>query len=247
MLKTFRSRWTLFNSAGFVLGFLSFGLVTAIAGLFKPEALIQVLGDDGLNFFQTVEELREATGPHYETAYRYGLIQHLVMYPLFGAIFGSAQAFALHKYIPGVWKWIGVSALGYVTIIVGELIKRHIIIGPVPGPVEPILIALAAPALAGLFQWLYLRKINYPSAKWLGLWIGGLVLGIVVAVAVLMGVGWLFGDAIRYLENNIPRLALGLELGIFGGTVGAVAGWISSRTLQASLEIPSKQGEHSAN
>lgn len=240
MLKTFRSRWTLFNSAGFVLGFLSFGLVTAIAGMFKPEALAQVLGGEGLNFFETVEELQDAVGPHYEIAYWYALIQHLVMYPLFGVILGSAQGVALRKYIPSMWTWIGVSALGYLTIISGELIKRHIIIGPVPGPVEPILIALAAPALAGLFQWLYLRRTNHPSARWLGFWIGGLILGIIVAIALLMGVGWLFGEAIRYLETNIPKLALGLELSILGGTVGAVSGWISGRALQHSLGITDK-------
>ncbi len=245
MVKSFRSRWTLFNSAGFVLGFLSFGLVSAIAGLFKPEAVAQAL-EEGFNFFQTVEELREAVGPHYEIAYRYVLIQHLVMYPVFGAILGSAQAIALRKTIPNIWAWIGVSALGYLMIISGELIQPHIIIGPVPGPVEPILITLAAPVLAGIFQWLYLRKINYPSAKWLGFWIGGLVLGIIVAIAVLMGIGRLFGDAIQFMETNIPKLALGLELSILGGTAGAVAGWISSRALQANLGIPNKQDDHSA-
>ncbi len=240
MLKSFRSRWSLFNSVGFVFGFLSFGLVSAIAGLFRPEALTQVLGSEGLSFFQTVEELREAVGPHYEVAYWYALIQHLVMYPLFGVILGSAQALVLHKSIPSVWAWIGVSALGFVTIISGELIKRHIIIGPVAGPVEPILIALAAPVLAGLYQWLYLRKANKPSPKWLGFWTGGLVLGIIAAVAVLMGIGMLFGDAIQFLETNIPKLALGLELSILGATVGAVAGWISGRALQSGLGITDK-------
>lgn len=239
MLNTFRNRWTLFNSAGFVLGFLSFGLVSAIVGLFRPESLAQAL-DEGFNFFQTVDELREAVGPHYEIAYRYVLIQHLVMYPVFGAILGSAQAIALRKAIPSVWAWIGVSVLGFLTIISGELIKPHIIIGPVPGPVEPILIALAAPVLAGFFQWLYLKKINYPSAKWLGFWIGGLVLGIIVAVAVLVGIGMLFGDAIQFLETNMPKLALGLELSILGGTVGAVSGWISGRALQSSLRVTDK-------
>lgn len=240
MGMTFRSKWIISNSIGFVLGFLSFGLVTAIAGLFRPEALTQTLGNEGFNFFQTVEELRQAVGPHYELAYRYVLTLHLVMYPLFGTILGSAQALALRKVIPSVWTWIGVSALGYITILGGELIKRHIVIGPVPGPVEPILIALAAPMLAGLFQWFYLRKKNYPSARWLGFWVAGLMLGIIVAIAILMGIGQLFGDAIRYLETNMPKLAIGIELGILGGTVGAVAGWISSQSLRASLDIPDK-------
>ena len=246
MLKTFRSRWTLFNSAGFVMGFLSFGLVSSIAGLFRPEAVAQVL-EEGFNFFQTVEELREAVGPHYEIAYRHVLIQHLVMYPVFGAILGSAQAIVLRKTIPSIWAWIGVSALGYLTILSGELIKPHVIIGPVPGPVEPILIVLAAPVLAGIFQWLYLRKINYPSARWLGFWAGGLVLGIIVAIAVLMGIGRLLGDAIQFLETNTPKLALGIELGIFGTIVGAAAGWISSRSLQTSLGIPDPEIDRSTS
>lgn len=235
MIKTFRSKWTVSNSAGFVLGFLSFGIVSTMATLFKPEVL-----PDGFQFYQTVEELREAVGPHYEIAYRYVLIQHLVMYPMFGVILGSAQAITLRKAIPSLGAWIGVSALGYLTIIGGELIRPHIIIGPVPGPVEPILIALAAPVLAGLYQWLYLRKIKHLSAKWLGFWIGGLVLGIIMAIAILIGFGRLFGDAIQFMETNTPKLALGLELSILGGTVGAVAGWISGRALQSGLEVTDK-------
>lgn len=238
MIKTFRSRWAVSNSAGFVLGFLSFGLVGAMAALFKPEAL-----PDGFQFYQSVDDIPEGI---YEIGYRYGLITHLVMYPVFGAILGSIQAFALRKAIPNVWSWIGITALGFLTVIGLELVKRHIVIGPFPGPVEPIIIALGAGGLAGLFQWLYLRKANHPSAKWLGLWIGGLAAGIILAAASLMGIGMLLGDAIRYLETNTPKLALGIELGIFGAVVGAVAGWFSSRSLQISLGITDPIKDRSA-
>lgn len=232
MFKAFRSRWMLFNSAGFVLGFLSFGLVAAIAALFRPEALAQV---DDSQFFQTIDEMPDGL---YEIMYRYNLMVHLVMYPVFGAILGSAQAFVLRESLPRVWPWIGLTSLGFITIIGGELIQRHIVIGPHAGPVEPIMIALGAAGLAGLFQWLYLRKINIPSAKWLGFWVGGLVIGIVVAIAVLMGVGRLFGEAIQHLETTTPKVALGIELGIFGAVVGMVVGWISGRALQTTLEVP---------
>lgn len=238
MIKTFRSQWIFFNAAGLVLGFLSFALVTPIAELFRPAVLNEAMGSEGFTFFQTLEELKEAVGPHYETAYRYGLSMHLVMYPLFAIILGSAQALALRNAIPNVWPWIGSTVLGFLVILSGEFIQRHIIIGPVPGPVEPLMIALASPMLAGLFQWLYLRSKNYPSAKWLGFWAGGLLLGIITAIAILIVTGWLFGDAIRYLETNIPKLSLGLELSIIGGTTGAVAGWLSSRPLMAALGIP---------
>lgn len=239
-ITTFRSRWTLLSSAGFVLGFLSFGLIAAIATLFRPEALAQ---SDAFQFYESVDELPEAL---YETMYRYSLIQHLVMYPVFGAILGSAQAFALRKAIPRVWPWIAVTALGFLSILGLELVRRHIVIGPHPGPVEPIMIALGAGGLAGLFQWLYLRKIDLPSAKWLGWWIGGLVAGIILAAASLMGIGMLFGGAIQYLESNAPKLALGIELGIFGAIVGAVAGWSSGRALRSSLGVPDEQEAHSA-
>lgn len=230
MFKTFRSRWTVFNSLGFVLGFLSFGLVGAIVGLFKPEAI-----PDGFRFYQSVDEI---PGEIYNILYQYGIITHLVMYPVFGAILGSIQAYVLRKAIPSAWTWIGITALGFVSIVAFELVQRHIIIGPFPGPVEPIMIALGAGGLAGIFQWFYLRKENYPSAKWLGLWIVGLMTGIILAAAVMIGLSALIGDAIMYLETNIPELAIGIELTIFGSIVGAVAGWFSSRSLKVSLGIP---------
>lgn len=222
----------LFNSAGFVAGFLSFGLIAAIAALFRPEALAQ---SGGFQFYQSADEMPEGL---YEIMYRYSLIQHLVMYPVFGAILGSAQAFVLRRAIPRVWPWIGVTALGFLAILGLELVERHIVIGPHPGPVEPIVIALGAGGLAGLFQWLYLRNTSSPSAKWLGFWIGGLVAGIILAAASLMGIGTLFGDAIQYLEADMPKLSLAIELGIFGAIVGAVAGWTSGRALRSSLGIP---------
>lgn len=237
MFDMFRRRWALFNSAGFILGFVSFGLVSAIAAYFRPDALSQL---DGFQFYQSLDPNALPEGLDrgtYELMYRYMLIQHLVMYPVFGAILGSLQAVQVHKYVPGFYRWIGLSALGFLSVISLELIKRHLAIGPFAGPVEPILIVLGGGGMAGLFQYFYLRTRERHSVKWFLLWVGGLVIGIVVAVAILMGIGRILTTPIQALEASSPKLSLGIELSIFGGFAGAIAGLISGGALRDSLQI----------
>jgi len=105
------------------------------------------------------------------------------------------------------------------------------------------MIVLGGGGLAGLFQFLWLRSQDIRAAKWLGMWIAGILAGIVVAVAFLMGMGKLIGGTIAYLEENLPKISWAIEMGIFGLVVGAVAGWISGNALKETLQISDREPE----
>ena len=236
-MKTFRNRWTLATALGYLLGFWSFGLVYTIFSFFAPESIAHISPLDlpeHLDPNALPDWLDRST---YETLYTFNLSQHLVMYPIFGAIFASIQSFALRDKLSGIMPWIVAAMLGFLTIIIAEVFKRHIVIGPHAGPIEPIMIVLGGGGLAGLFQFLWLRSQDIHAAKWLGMWITGILAGIVVAVAFLIGLGKLMSGAIAHLEENLPKISWAIELGIFGSVVGGVAGWISAKALQESLQI----------
>jgi hypothetical protein len=236
MLKNFRNRWTLATALGYLLGFWSFGLMHIIFSFFTPESIAHIGPLDlpeHLDPNALPDGLDRST---YETLYTFHLSQHLVMYPIFGAVFASIQAFALRDKLSGIMPWIVAAMLGFLTVIIAEVFKRHIVIGPHAGPIEPIMIVLGGGGLAGLFQFIWLRSRDIHAAKWLGMWIAGLLAGIVAAVAFLMGLGMLMGGAIAYLEENLPQISWAIEMGIFGTVVGAVGGWFSGKALQDSVE-----------
>ena len=242
-MKTFRTRWTLATALGYLLGFWSFGLIHTIFSFFTPESIAHIGPLDlpeHLDPNALPDWLDRST---YETLYTFTLSQHLVMYPVFGAVFASIQAFTLRDKLSGITPWIVAAMLGFLTVIIGEVFQRHVVIGPHAGPIEPILIVLGGGGLAGLFQFLWLRSRDIRAAKWLGMWIAGILTGIIAAVAFLMGLGKLMGGAIAYLEENLPQISWAIEMGIFGLVVGAVAGWISGNALKETLKISDNDPE----
>ncbi|MCG9970523.1 hypothetical protein [Christiangramia crocea] len=234
-IRNFRKEWVITTSLGYLLGFLCFILIGSIASLIAPEAIADISPAN------RPQQLDPANLPDwldrstYEALYLHNLWQHLIMYPVFGALLGSLQSMVLKKYILKVWPWILASIFGFLIIISGELIQRHLVIGPHAGPVEPIFIVLGGGGITGIIQWYWLRTQNITAAKWLILWISGIILGIIAAIAFLMGLGALIGDAIAFLEENAPKVAFGIELGLFGAITGAVAGWISAKPLYQQL------------
>ena len=242
-MKTFRNRWTLATALGYLLGFWSFGLISTILSFFAPESIANIGPLDlpeHLDPNALPDWLDRST---YETLYTFHLSEHLVMYPIFGAVFASIQSFTLRDKLSGITPWIVAAMLGFLTIIIVEVFKRHIVIGPHAGPIEPIMIVLGGGGLAGLFQFLWLRSQDIHAAKWLGMWITGILAGIVVAVAFLIGLGKLIGGAIAYLQENLPQISWAIEMGIFGSVVGGVAGWVSGNTLKESLQISDSDPE----
>jgi len=119
-MKTFRNRWSLATALGYLLGFWSFGLVSTILSFFAPDSIANIgpldlpehLDPDALP-----DWLDRST---YETLYTFHLSEHLLMYPIFGAVFASIQAFTLRDKLSGITPWIVAAMLGFLTVIIGH-------------------------------------------------------------------------------------------------------------------------------
>lgn len=227
-----RRWWILVTALGFCCAFVSFPLSEPLSRAFAPASIADIQFEDLPEHLRPDALPPWMDRPTYETLYRFGLLFHIPALLVFGAIVGAAQYLVLRRLLPRAWVWIVGTAVGFAVILVLESIERHIVIGPTAGPVEPIMIVFGGGSLAGVFQWLYLR--SHASADWryLVLWIVGLVLGVALAVPAMMGIGMLFGDAVRRLEAAAPHLLWGIEIGLFGLTFGAMAGLISSYGLR---------------
>ncbi|MGD2116187.1 MAG: hypothetical protein PVG07_14125 [Acidobacteriota bacterium] len=200
--------------------------------MFAPESIAEIEID------RIPEHLRPETLPSwmdlptYDALYQFNLLVHIPALLVFGAILGAAQYLVLRRFLTRAWLWIAATAIGFGAILILEAVERHIVIGPTSGPVEPIMIVFGGGSLAGLLQWLYLRRQAISDGRFLAFWIGGLVLGVLLAVPAMMGIGTVFGDAIRRLEEVAPQVSWGIEIALFGVIFGAVAGWVSSRGLR---------------
>ncbi len=227
-----RSQWIASTAAGFCCAFVSFPLGQRLSRIFAPASVADI------EIGQLPQHLRPEALPAwldlatYEELYRFGLTMHIPALLIFGAILGAAQYLVLRRLLPQAWPWIVATAIGFPTILVLEVVERHIVIGPTRGPVEPILIVFGGGSLAGLLQWLYLRRQAISDWRYPAFWVGGLVLGVVLAVPAVMGIGTVFGGAIRRLEAAAPHVSWGIEIALFGLIVGAVTGWVSSRGLR---------------
>lgn len=223
-----RSQWTLVTALGFCCAFVSFPLGERLARAFAPASIADI------RFDQLPEHLRPESLPPwmdlptYEALYQFGLLSHIPALLVFGAIVGTAQYLVIRRLRTQAWIWIVGTAIGFAAILVLEAVERHIVIGPTSGPVEPIMIVFGGGGLAGLLQWLHLRSHATSAWRYLASWVFGLVLGVVLAVPVMIGIGFVFGDAIRRLEAAAPHVSWGIEIGLFGLIFGAVAGWVSS-------------------
>lgn len=238
MPRSTASRWTLATGAGFCLAFLSFVPMGALFGLFAPESMANI--DAGtlsrsLDPAALPEGLDRAT---YETMYRFMLVQHVVMYALFGVILGSFQRYALRDSLRRGWPWLLATSAGFVLILVLEGVRPHMVIGPHAGPLEPIMIALGGGGLAGVFQWLHLRRQGVDATKWLGFWVVGIVVGIAAAAVTLTAVGAVLEAPVRRLfsPETADRIGWWIFFGVYGAVVGVVAGWVSRGRMAATAE-----------
>lgn len=227
-----RLQWLLVTASGFCCAFVSFPLGERLSRAFAPSSIADI------EFDQIPEHLRpEALPPWmdlptYEALYQFNLLVHIPALLVFGAIVGAAQYLVLRRLLPRAWIWIISTAIGFAAILVLEAVERHIVIGPTSGPVEPVMVVLGGGILAGFLQCLYLRRHSSSDWWYLLFWVVGLVLGVVLAVPVMIGIGMVFGDAIRQLEAAAPHVSWGIEIGLFGLIFGAVAGLVSSRGLR---------------
>lgn len=237
-----RRWWTLVTALGFSGAFVSFPLGERFSRAFAPASIADIRMED------LPEHLRPETLPSwmdlstYETLYQFGLLAHIPALLVFGAIVAAPQYLVLRHFLPRAWLWIAGTAVGFALVLVFEIVERHIVIGPTTGPVEPIMIVFGGGVLAGVLQWLYLRRHATADWRYPAFWMAGLVVGVAVAVPAMIGIGMVLGDTIGRLEAAAPRVSWGIEIGLFGLIFGSVAGFVSSHGLREILHRR-RQGE----
>lgn len=223
--------WTAATALGFCLAFLSFLPGQQAATVLAPDDIANAtrLADipDHIDPNDLPEGLDRGT---YESLYRLNLLGHVIALGVFGLVLGSFQAYALRRRLQRRWPWIVASAVGFVAILGLEAVRRHVVIGPHAGPVEPIAIALGGGSLAGFLQWLHLRRHGTDPTRWLGRWIAGLAVGIVASLGLLVAFEITLLPSVKALfpsEETAMLIDWALFLVVYGAGVGLAAGWIS--------------------
>ena len=151
-------------------------------------------------------------------------VADLVSLAVFGAILGSAQALILFSRSVRVVPWILSTTMGFGLLLAVEWpLMAANLWGRIPGPVEPIILLVGGGSLAGILQYLALRRQGILASKWLTLWIGGLVASLVPMALVFMS-----------LEGLGLSLSWPMEVFVMGFIAAGVAAWISGRALLAA-------------
>jgi hypothetical protein len=223
-----RRRWTLATALGFCGGFAAMPVVSALGDAVRPDWVPQVALE------RIPEHLRPDSLPPwmdlsmFEALYRWALVTHVFTLLLFGAILGAAQYFVIRRRLPGAWRWIPATSIGFTAVLLLELVHRQIVTGPTAGPVEPIVIVVGGGALAGVVQWALLKRSRDAGLRYLGFLCLGLALGVLASFPAMLAIGSVLSGPIGALQEAAPHLAWGVEIGTFGLIFGAVAGWIGS-------------------
>lgn len=141
-----------------------------------------------------------------------------------GVILGSAQALVLRSRLRGI-PWVLATSSGFaLMVVVMWPLQATEILGRIPGPVEPILSTVGSGSMAGLIQYLWLRKQGIYVSKWLVLWIVGLIVGLVPTALMFMS-----------LEALEVPLSWPMEVFLSGFPVAGVAALISGRSFFAAI------------
>lgn len=144
---------------------------------------------------------------------------------LLGAILGSVQALILPSRWVRIVPWILATTCGFglIAAVVWPLMAADLW-GRFPGPVEPIVLLVGGGSLAGILQYLALRRQGIHAPKWLALWIGGLVASLVPTALLFMSLDGLG------VSRSWP-----METFLSGFMVAGVAAWISGKALFAAI------------
>ena len=203
--------WIIATAAGFCVGFLAyvqlFNLITYGEMAWRPE------GSQSLSSYVAL----------------------LVGLSVAGALVGSAQVLAVRSFSLQVVPWILSTAAGFGALIAIIWPLHYVALwGNIPGPVEPIIVLVGGGSLAGVAQFILLRRQNVNATKWLGFWIVGLVLSLIPTALVFM----LLGGPLEV------SLSWPVEVGLSGLLAGGFAALVSGNAL---LECLSKLTQLSDN
>lgn len=162
MKDTLLVKWALANAIGLGAG---------VIGLLQTGQLLEY----GFDF----ERHWQGIPPPHPAPLRFYLMV-LVSYLVGGAILGSAQALVLRSRSIRTSAWILAASAGFglTAVLLWPLIAIGLL-GNIPGPAEPILATVGNGSLAGIVQYLMLRRRGIVASKWLLLWILGLIVSLV--------------------------------------------------------------------
>ena len=107
-----------------------------------------------------------------------------------GLILGSAQALILRSRSMPVIRWVLPTVVGFgvVAVAIDWPLLALGVLGNIPGPVEPLIVAVGGGSFAGIFQFLTLGRRGVRAKKWLFLWIVGLIAGVVPTALMMISV-----------------------------------------------------------
>lgn len=207
MKTVFRLKWTAANALGLGVAFVVY-------------LQIPMLAKYGLDFERYWQWQEQAVG-HSIVSYA-GILLSLSMA---GAILGASQALVLRSHRLRVISWVLATALGFALLAaVFWPLMANGVLGIIPGPVEPILFTVGGCILAGICQYLVLRRQGIAASRWLLLWVVGVIGGLALTAAFFMSIEGL-------------GVSLGWLLNVFfsGFWVAGVAALVSGSTLFSAL------------
>ena len=205
MTQRFLVKWVLVNALGLAIAF-----VTAL----QTEMFVQF----GFNTQLHWQFIPPEGGVGYAFA-------ELIFLIVLGAIFGAVQTLILRGYSVRVIPWIVLSTAGFgvVACVSWPLIAANLW-GKIPGPVEPIVTFVIGGGMAGILQFLWLRRQGILAQRWVVLWVGGVILSLVPTAALFMS-----------LESLGVSVGWPMEAFLNGLVVGGVAALASGKALFAAL------------
>jgi len=155
-------------------------------------------------------------------AYLGQLVALLVM----GAILGSAQSFVTRSYSVPIMPWILATAAGFATMSAVIIPLIYIgVWGNIPGPIEPLIITVGGCSVAGVFQYKVLKRNQIRAAKWLGIWVVSLILGVIPSSVIFMTLQGPLG-----ISMNWPT-----EVALTGFLIGGFGALFSGQTFLKTL------------
>ncbi len=143
-----------------------------------------------------------------------------------GTILGATQSVVTRSYDVPVIPWILATAAGFAAMSLVIIPLLHIgVWGNIPGPVEPLVITVGGCSVAGVFQYVVLRRNQIRAAKWLFVWVVSLILGIVPTAVIFMTLQGPLG-----ISLNWPA-----EVALTGFLIGSFGALFSGQTFLNTL------------
>lgn len=239
MFDRTRRGWTAACFLGFGTLFVAFSLGSLLGLLFWPSHWPEIAALPSMDPATGFGGVNPAIAAE---MYRANLVYHFVHLTVFGGVIGWLQTKVLQTPDVRPLPWVLLTALGFASLFVFEAVRPGIVTGGHPAPIEPLLIGVGGGAIAGFFQWLYLRSRDIIATKWLALWIGGLGAGAVLAALLLTLLG-LLGPFVRSVLSESDVITVGqiVFFVVYGPTVGATAGLVSGHAMIDALPAPSER------